>query len=73
MEGLDDGLPMINEPMHDFSQAPQREKFAQAVAKVKVPGRRPHRRRRRRREGHRHGGRGLPRLARPRPARSVRG
>ena len=28
---------MINEPMHDFSQAPQREKFAQAVAKVKVP------------------------------------
>ena len=37
VDGLGDGLPMINEPMHDFSQLPQREKFTQAVAKVKVP------------------------------------
>ena len=37
VEGLGNGLPMINEPMHDFSQADQRESFARAVAAVKVP------------------------------------
>jgi RHH-type transcriptional regulator, proline utilization regulon repressor / proline dehydrogenase / delta 1-pyrroline-5-carboxylate dehydrogenase len=37
VEGLGDGLPMINEPMRDFSQAAARERFAQAVERVKVP------------------------------------
>ena len=37
IEGLGDGLPMLNEPMRDFSQASARERFTQAVAAVKVP------------------------------------
>jgi RHH-type proline utilization regulon transcriptional repressor/proline dehydrogenase/delta 1-pyrroline-5-carboxylate dehydrogenase len=37
VEGLGDGLPMINEPMRDFSQPAVRERFTQAVANVKVP------------------------------------
>jgi RHH-type proline utilization regulon transcriptional repressor/proline dehydrogenase/delta 1-pyrroline-5-carboxylate dehydrogenase len=37
IEGLGDGLPMLNEPMRDFSQTAARELFAEAVAKTKVP------------------------------------
>jgi RHH-type proline utilization regulon transcriptional repressor/proline dehydrogenase/delta 1-pyrroline-5-carboxylate dehydrogenase len=37
VEGLGDGRPMINESMHDFSQAAQREAYAQALATTKVP------------------------------------
>jgi RHH-type proline utilization regulon transcriptional repressor/proline dehydrogenase/delta 1-pyrroline-5-carboxylate dehydrogenase len=37
VEGLGDGLPMLNEPMRDFSQTAIREHFTQAVAKTKVP------------------------------------
>ena len=37
VEGLGDGLPMLNEPMRDFSRAMVREQFTQAVAAVKVP------------------------------------
>jgi RHH-type proline utilization regulon transcriptional repressor/proline dehydrogenase/delta 1-pyrroline-5-carboxylate dehydrogenase len=37
VEGLGDGLPMLNESMCDFSQASARERFARAVATVKVP------------------------------------
>ncbi len=37
VEGLGGGLPMINEPVHDFSQAGQREAFLRKVAEVKVP------------------------------------
>lgn len=36
-EQLGDGLPMINEPLRDFSQAEVRERFARAVAETKVP------------------------------------
>jgi RHH-type proline utilization regulon transcriptional repressor/proline dehydrogenase/delta 1-pyrroline-5-carboxylate dehydrogenase len=35
--GLGNGLPMINEPVHDFSQSDQRESFFSTVATVKVP------------------------------------
>ena len=35
--GLGDGLPMMNEPMRDFSQSGQREAFVLSVAKVKTP------------------------------------
>ncbi|MBU4273614.1 MAG: proline dehydrogenase family protein [Planctomycetes bacterium] len=37
VEGLGDGLPMVNESMRDFSQTDQRDGFAQAVAATKVP------------------------------------
>ncbi len=37
VDGLGNGLPMINEPMRDFSQADQRESFLRTVAAVKVP------------------------------------
>jgi RHH-type proline utilization regulon transcriptional repressor/proline dehydrogenase/delta 1-pyrroline-5-carboxylate dehydrogenase len=37
VEGLAGGLPMINEPVHDFSQAGQREAFSRKVAEIKVP------------------------------------
>jgi RHH-type proline utilization regulon transcriptional repressor/proline dehydrogenase/delta 1-pyrroline-5-carboxylate dehydrogenase len=37
IEGLGDGLPMINESFRDFSQTPQREQFARTVAATKVP------------------------------------
>ena len=37
IEGLGDGLPMINEPQHDFSQSDQRETFLRTVAAVKLP------------------------------------
>jgi RHH-type transcriptional regulator, proline utilization regulon repressor / proline dehydrogenase / delta 1-pyrroline-5-carboxylate dehydrogenase len=37
VEGLGDGLPMLNESMRDFSLAPARESFARAVANTKVP------------------------------------
>ena len=37
VEGLGDGLPMINESFRDFSQTAQREAFARAVAATKVP------------------------------------
>jgi RHH-type proline utilization regulon transcriptional repressor/proline dehydrogenase/delta 1-pyrroline-5-carboxylate dehydrogenase len=37
VEGLGDGLPMMNEPLRDFAQAPLRQAFAQAVAAVRVP------------------------------------
>lgn len=37
VEGLGNGLPMINESLRDFSQAPQREAYARAVAATKVP------------------------------------
>jgi len=35
--GLDDGRSFFNESLRDFSQAPQREAFAQNVATAKVP------------------------------------
>jgi RHH-type transcriptional regulator, proline utilization regulon repressor / proline dehydrogenase / delta 1-pyrroline-5-carboxylate dehydrogenase len=37
VEGLGDGKPMINEPMRDFSESPQRENFRKIVAGTKVP------------------------------------
>ncbi len=37
IEGLGDGLPMLNEPLRDFSQVAARERFAAAVANTKVP------------------------------------
>ena len=37
IEGLGGGQPMRNEPVRDFSQADQRERFAGAVASVRVP------------------------------------
>ncbi len=37
VEGLGDGLPMLNEPARDFAQAGQRERFARAVATARVP------------------------------------
>ena len=37
VEGLGDGLPMMNEPARDFAQAAHRDAFARAVAAVKVP------------------------------------
>ncbi|MBN1395935.1 MAG: proline dehydrogenase family protein [Pirellulales bacterium] len=37
VEGLGNEAPMINEPLHDFSQADRREAFAKAVAVTKAP------------------------------------
>jgi len=37
VEGLDDGRPFFNEPLRDFAQGLQRERFAQAVAAARVP------------------------------------
>jgi RHH-type proline utilization regulon transcriptional repressor/proline dehydrogenase/delta 1-pyrroline-5-carboxylate dehydrogenase len=37
VEGLGGGRPMINEPVRDFSQIPQREHFQQVVTATKVP------------------------------------
>lgn len=37
VKGLGDGLPMRNEPVRDFSQAPEREAFAHDVASVRAP------------------------------------
>jgi RHH-type transcriptional regulator, proline utilization regulon repressor / proline dehydrogenase / delta 1-pyrroline-5-carboxylate dehydrogenase len=37
IEGLGDGLPMLNESVRDFSQASARESFARAVANTKTP------------------------------------
>ena len=37
IEGLGNGLPMVNEPARDFSQAAQRERFARAVVSVAPP------------------------------------
>jgi RHH-type transcriptional regulator, proline utilization regulon repressor / proline dehydrogenase / delta 1-pyrroline-5-carboxylate dehydrogenase len=37
IDGLGNGLPMLNEPLRDFSQTPAREQFARAVATVNVP------------------------------------
>jgi RHH-type proline utilization regulon transcriptional repressor/proline dehydrogenase/delta 1-pyrroline-5-carboxylate dehydrogenase len=37
VEGLGGGLPMINEPLHDFSRTDQRETFLRTVAAVKAP------------------------------------
>jgi RHH-type proline utilization regulon transcriptional repressor/proline dehydrogenase/delta 1-pyrroline-5-carboxylate dehydrogenase len=36
VEGLGDGLPMLNEPTRDFSAAAQREHFARAVEKTGI-------------------------------------
>jgi RHH-type transcriptional regulator, proline utilization regulon repressor / proline dehydrogenase / delta 1-pyrroline-5-carboxylate dehydrogenase len=36
-QGLGGGLPMVNEPVHDFSQAGERKAFLRAVAEVKAP------------------------------------
>ena len=68
VEGLGDGLPMVNEPLRDFAQAGLRHQFARAIASVRSPhgaGRLPCRTgpaSRRRGRG------GLSRLARPRSA-----
>ena len=70
VEGLGNGLPMINEPLHDFSQAPQSARVRPSVGQGEGSRRRPHGGRQRREEGHRHSGRGLPRLARPRSDRA---
>jgi RHH-type transcriptional regulator, proline utilization regulon repressor / proline dehydrogenase / delta 1-pyrroline-5-carboxylate dehydrogenase len=37
VEGLGDGKPMINEPLRDFSQSPQRDNFHKTVAAAKIP------------------------------------
>jgi len=37
VEGLGDGRPLSNEPTRDFSQADQRESFAQAIRSAEVP------------------------------------
>jgi len=37
VEGLGDGRPLTNEPVRDFSQADQRERFAEAVESAVVP------------------------------------
>ena len=36
IEGLGDGRPLVNEPLHDFSHAPQRESFARAIRAARV-------------------------------------
>jgi RHH-type transcriptional regulator, proline utilization regulon repressor / proline dehydrogenase / delta 1-pyrroline-5-carboxylate dehydrogenase len=37
VEGLGNGLPMMNEPFRDFAQVANREAFSRAVAEAKVP------------------------------------
>ncbi len=37
IEGLGDGLPMLNEPFRDFAQEEERGAFAAAIAKTRVP------------------------------------
>jgi len=37
VEGLGDGLPLLNEPARDFSQQDQRERFAEQIRAAEVP------------------------------------
>jgi len=39
VEGLGDGRPFFNEPLRDFSQTDQREQFAEATRRARVPER----------------------------------
>jgi RHH-type proline utilization regulon transcriptional repressor/proline dehydrogenase/delta 1-pyrroline-5-carboxylate dehydrogenase len=39
VEGVGDGRPFFNEPLRDFAEADQREAFAAAVARARVPER----------------------------------